>query len=126
MVKIRPMPRRAFWLQQANNSLIASETNDTDQSVFLISSSSLQDATAIALRTIMEDREHIDSGALIAECTVLKFSLSMPIIFAEEVRASIRFVCALVVRLRSFFLSRRSYSSFKTCVFTYFFNWPFV
>ena len=92
------MPHRAFWLQQANSSFIASEANDTDQSVFLISSGSLQDATAMVLETAKKGCEHIDSGALIAECPVLKFPLSVPTVFAEEVRASVRFVDALVVR----------------------------
>ena len=98
------MPRRAFWLQQANRSFVALETSDTDRSVFLICSSSLRVAMAMAPQTAMEDREYLDSGALIAECPVLKFPLSVPTVFAEEVRASVRFV-ALVVRLRfSFFL----------------------
>ena len=94
-------------LQQVHgnvSSFVAQVTNDTDQSAFLISSSSLQVATATALWTIKEDREHFGSGSLIAECPVLKFPLSVPTVFAEEVRASVRFV-ALVVRLRfSFFL----------------------
>ena len=99
------MPRRAFWLQQANSSFIALETNGTDQSVLLISSSSLQDATAMVRETAKEGCEHIDFGALIAECPGLKFPLSVPTVFAEEVRASVHFVLALVVRLRfSFFL----------------------
>jgi len=120
-------PPNAFWLLQANSSFVASETNDTDQSVFLISSSSLQDATAIAPRTIMKDREHIDSGALIAECPVLKFPLSVPAVFAEKVRASLHFVVALGVRLRFFFspgvhISRLKLASLPTV----FLDRPFV
>jgi len=80
------------------------KTNDTDQIVSLKSPSSQHVATAIALWTIKEDREHFGSGSLIAECPVLKFPLWVPTIFAEEVRASIRFVFALVVRLRFHFI----------------------
>ena len=87
---------RAFWLQQAHNkfnSFIAPvQTNDTNKSIFLTSTSS-----AMAFRTIKDDREHIDSGT--AECVKLKAPLSVPAIFAASVRASILIVFALVVRL---------------------------
>ena len=54
-----------------------------------------------------EDREHIDSGAPIAECAMSKSPQSVPTLFAASDRASIFFVLALVVRLQ--FISRPFY-----------------
>ena len=128
------MPCRAFWLQQAHgtvNSFIAPvQANDTDKSIFLASPSSLQVATAKALKG---DREHFGSG--IAEFVKLKIPLSVPAIFAASVRASILIVFALVVRLRFvlkaliFLVSNMLLSSPTllvqlTCYFSM--DWPFV